>query len=97
MSDLNATAPASNDATLVTSTSAASVRTYSQAEVDALLARQREALTAFNPAPAIEEGPHLQDPELRRHKRRQLRDAGLTGTENHLTDDMRAILAEEDE
>lgn len=48
-----------------------------------------------NPAPAIEEGPHLDDPEVRRLKRRQLKDAGLTGDEDHLTDDLKTILSEE--
>lgn len=47
-----------------------------------------------NPAPAIEEGPHLQDPEIRATKRQQMIDAGMSADDESLTDDMREILRE---
>lgn len=50
-----------------------------------------------NPEPAYETGPHLDDPETRAAKRQQMRDHGWTGDEDHLTDDMAAILAEEED
>ncbi len=48
-----------------------------------------------NPAPAIEEGPHLQDPKVRDAKREQLANAGISPDDETLTDDMRSILEEE--
>jgi hypothetical protein len=69
-------------------------RTYSQAEVDALLAEAGGAGTAT--APGTEEGPHLDDPDIRAAKKQQLRDAGVTADDEGLTDDMRAILRERD-
>lgn len=47
-----------------------------------------------NPAPAMEEGPHLQDPAIRAAKRQQMIDAGLSADDTTLTDDMRTILSE---
>lgn len=84
-----------SDRGTVESQSTGSPRTSSQEEIDVLLAQQRDDLATPNPAPAIEEGPHLDDPEVRRLKRQQLRAAGLAGDENHLTEDLKAILAEE--
>lgn len=52
-----------------------------------------EAVT--NTSPAIEEGPHLQDPEIRAAKRQQMIEAGLSPDDESLTDDMREILREE--
>lgn len=72
----------------------AEVRTYTQEEVDKLLADAGAALP--NPAPAIEEGPHLQDPEVRAAKRKQLQDAGVDADHPDLTDDMRALMRETD-
>ncbi len=54
-----------------------------------------EGLTAApNPAPAVEEGPHLKDKAVREAKREQLAAAGLTVADPRLTDDMRSILKE---
>ncbi len=47
-----------------------------------------------NTAPAVEEGPHLKNPETRGAKRRAMRAAGLTPNSENITDDMRAILRE---
>lgn len=47
-----------------------------------------------NPSPAMEEGPHLQNPEIRAAKRQQMIDAGLSADDATLTDDMREILRE---
>jgi hypothetical protein len=47
-----------------------------------------------NPAPAMEEGPHLKDPEIREAKRQQMVEAGLSPDDESLTDDMREILRE---
>jgi hypothetical protein len=49
-----------------------------------------------NPAPAIEEGPHLKKADIREAKRQQLLDARASGDldEDVMTDDMREILAE---
>ncbi|HXH79499.1 hypothetical protein [Nocardioides sp.] len=47
-----------------------------------------------NTTPAIEEGPHLDDPEIRAAKRAQLRDAGIDHEADGLSDDMRTILRE---
>jgi hypothetical protein len=52
------------------------------------------AVSLTNTAPAIEEGPHLQDPEIREVKRRAMVDAGLTPESDDITDDMREILRE---
>ena len=52
--------------------------------------------SAPNLAPAIEEGPHLDDPEIREAKLRQLRDAGITAKDEGLTDHMRSLLEGED-
>lgn len=41
-----------------------------------------------------EEGPHLNDPELRRLKREQMKTAGMKLSDPHLTEDMKAILRE---
>ncbi len=49
-----------------------------------------------NPAPAVEEGPHLKKPEIAAAKRDQLKDAKVSGDEEWLTDDMRAALEHED-
>ena len=48
-----------------------------------------------NPAPAVEEGPHLDDPEVRAAKRRQLVEAGYDADSDGLTDDMRAVLRDD--
>jgi len=47
-----------------------------------------------NPAPAIEEGPHLKDPKNREAKRQQMIDAGMSPDDDDMTDDMQAILRE---
>lgn len=80
------------DGGAVSSEEAAEVVSISREEYQRLLA----ATAPANPAPAVEEGPHLQDPVIRSAKRAQLREAGVTGDEDWLTDDMRAIVAEED-
>jgi len=49
---------------------------------------------AVNTIPAVEEGPHLKDPEIRAAKRAQLQDAGIDHEADDLTDDMRSILRE---
>lgn len=71
----------------------AGIKVYTQEEVDALIAEAKESKP--NPAPAHEEGPHLDDSELRELKRSAMLDHGWTGDEDHLTADMRAILAED--
>lgn len=43
---------------------------------------------------AFEEGPHLQDPEIRALKRKQMKAAGFTLSTPGITDDMKAILRE---
>jgi len=48
----------------------------------------------INTSPAVEEGPHMKDPEIRAAKRAQLRDAGIDHEADDLTDDLRAILRE---
>ena len=47
-----------------------------------------------NPAPAFEEGPHLNDPEVRKMKRDQLKAAGVKLSDPGLSEDMKAILRE---
>ncbi len=49
-----------------------------------------------NPAPAIEEGPHLEDPAIREAKIRQLQEAEENGDLDHevLNDAMRDLLTE---
>ncbi len=69
----------------------ADVVTLSREEYDALLAA-RDA--GPNPEPAFEEGPHLNDPDIRAAKRQQMRDAGLDHESGGITEDMRAILRE---
>ena len=43
---------------------------------------------------SYESGPHLRDPDIRAAKRAQMKSAGITLDDEHLTDDMRAILEE---
>ena len=57
-------------------------------EYDRLLA----GISSPNPAPAVEEGPHLKDPEVAEAKRAQLENAGAKGDEDWMTDDMRSVL-----
>jgi len=47
-----------------------------------------------NTTPAFEEGPHLDDPDIRAAKRTQLRDAGIDHEADGLSDDMRKLLRE---
>lgn len=68
----------------------ASVRTYTQQEVEAMLHQMAQRALQ----PAFEEGPHLEIPEIRDLKREQMIEAGYTVETPNLTDDMRAILAE---
>lgn len=82
------------DTSAVTSQSTASGQPLMRLSVDTVEERAAAGIPA-NPSPAIEEGPHLADPAVRRLKRQQLRDAGLNGDEDHLTNDLKAILAEE--
>lgn len=51
---------------------------------------------ATNPTPAIEEGPHLNDPDIRRMKREQLKAAGVKLSDPGLTEDMKTILREKE-
>lgn len=67
--------------------------TISKAEYDALRSHFPE-VPFPNTAPAIEEGPHLKEPDVRAAKLQQMTDAGLTVDADDLTDDMRDILAE---
>ena len=69
------------------------VVTLSREEFDRLTTQASGG--GVNPAPAIEEGPHLRDPDVREAKRRQLVDAGISADDDGLTDDLRAVLAEE--
>jgi hypothetical protein len=81
-----------NDVSGVRSTERADVETFTRAEVDAMFAEQ----AARANRPGIEEGPHLQDPEIRAAKREQMIAAGRTVDDPDITDDMRAILEEAD-
>lgn len=81
-----------SDRTEATADDAVEVRVFTQDEVDRLVAEARDGVP--NPAPAVESGPHLADPELRRLKREQLVAAGI-GADAGLTDDLRDILSEE--
>ncbi len=70
------------------------------AEVVTLSREEFDRLTAAgdggaNPAPAIEEGPHLADPGIRAAKREQMRAAGMDHESEGITDQMRDILREE--
>jgi len=47
-----------------------------------------------NTEPAFEEGPHLNDPEIRAAKRQQLQDAGIDHEDERLSDDMKALMRE---
>jgi len=85
--------PASRDGANLGSEDAAEVVTLSREEYNLLIAR---AEAKPNPAPAIEEGPHLQKAAIRAAKREQLREAGMEADHEALTEDMRAMLAEED-
>lgn len=82
---------------------AATVKNLSDAELAGLAALMATAAPSSggdalsNPAPAVETGPHLNDPEIRKIKRKQMRDAGLSADDESLTDDMRKILREKDE
>lgn len=91
----------------VRSASAAKVVTMTEAELEALLDEARtegREEAAINPAPAIESGPHLDDPEVREAKRKQLRDYYGPDADwiaenedqetDRLTPEMRAILRE---
>lgn len=49
-----------------------------------------------NTAPAIEEGPHLNDPHIRKAKRDQMKAAGVRLSDPGLTEDMKAILREKE-
>ncbi len=69
-------------------------------EVVTLTREEFDRLTAAgdsgaNPAPAIEEGPHLDDPDIRAAKRDQLRAAGIDHEAADITDDCRDLLREE--
>jgi hypothetical protein len=54
--------------------------------------RLLSGISAPNRAPAVEEGPHLKNPEVRAAKRGQLEDYGVAGDEDWMTDDMKAVL-----
>ena len=47
-----------------------------------------------NPAPAVEEGPHLQDPDIRQAKIEQVQEHGDLIVGMEMPDDMVAILEE---
>lgn len=83
--------PKTTDSGTTVATEVAEVRTYTQEEVDALLSQDR----AGNPTPAVEEGPHLRDPEKAEAKRKQLHEAGMTVDDETLPADMRRLLSEE--
>lgn len=73
---------------------AVAVETFTREDVDRMIA----AAARGNPAPAFEEGPHLQDPRNAAAKRDQLIAAGVddpdvtTLTRDMLTPDMLAVL-----
>jgi len=85
--------PTSQDGGRVGSEDSADVVVLSREEYTLLVTR---AEGEANPAPAIEEGPHLKKAAIRQAKREQLREAGLAHDDESLTDDMRSLLAEED-
>ncbi len=67
----------------------------SRAEYDRMMASAAES--GANPEPAIEEGPHLDEPGIRAVKRKQMRAAGIDHESEGITDQMRDILREGDE
>jgi hypothetical protein len=77
------------DKAQATGTDAAEAVTISLEEYNRL-----KAAGEVNTEPAIEEGPHLKDKEVRAAKRQQLIDAGYTADDERLTPDMAAILKE---
>lgn len=77
----------SDNSALVTMEDAGVVE-LSREEYDRLLA----GISTPNPAPAVEEGPHLKDRDVAEAKRAQLENAGVTGDEEWMTDDMRSVL-----
>ena len=77
------------DAGTAKSEDAAEVVTISLEEYNAL-----RAASEVNTEPAVEEGPHLDDPELRAAKRDQLREAGIDHEADGLTDQLRTIARE---
>jgi hypothetical protein len=81
-----------NDEATVFSEDESETRLYTQQEVDELLANPNHGM---NRSPAYEEGPHLADETNRAAKYDQMVEAGLTGDEEDLTDDMRTILKEQ--
>lgn len=78
-----------NESGKVRATESSDIRTYTQEEVDALLADATRDNP--NPAPAIEEGPHLKG-DIAEVKRKQLEDAGIAADDETITDDMRRLL-----
>lgn len=87
-------ARASKDGGGMSATETADVKTYTQAEVDQMIAERIADMAELANQPATEEGPHLADPEIRAAKKQQMLDAGMTAADEGLTDDMRAILEE---
>ncbi len=75
----------------------ADVVSISREDYDRLLASAAGAESGANPEPAIEEGPHLDEPGIRAVKRKQMRAAGIDHESEGITDQMRDILREGDE
>ena len=76
---------------------AATLTTVDAAETVTIPAEEYARLKAagdINTAPAVEEGPHLADPEIRAAKRRQLTEAGVDADGDGIPDDMRKLLKE---
>jgi hypothetical protein len=90
----------SKDVARVGADDSASVVTLTREEYDKLLSvAEFMENGGTNPTPAVEEGPHLQDPEIRQAKVEQLRAAADDGTIDPLIgallpDDMQALMEE---
>ncbi len=69
-----------------------------EVEVVTLSREEFERLTSSaaagtpNPAPAVEEGPHLKNKDIAEAKRQQLREAKMTTDDDGMTADMRNLL-----
>ena len=85
-----------DDASAVGSFEEARVETFTQDDVDRKVAEALQAQNERATWPGYEEGPHLQDPEIRAAKKEQMRAAGMTLDDPNLTQDMREILEEDD-
>lgn len=82
------------ESTAATSVDSSDLVTMTREEFDAAVAAA--SVSQPNPRPAWEEGPHLQDPTNRAAKRRQMIEAGVTADDDWISDDMRAILQEQE-